>query len=164
LALHVMLIDRQNLLAPATTAAFRSIGWGAEAITMDVHEWLRQKAPIAPDVIVANLFLHHFDGEALDNLLAGVALRTRVFIACEPQRSRVSLAGARMLGLAGCNKVTRHDAVASVHAGFSAQELSAKWPAAEQWTVRERASGLFTHCFVAVRGESPAADDAAPTR
>lgn len=158
-ALHVLLIDRQSLLAAETVAAFRALGWRADTVTMDVHAWFARETRIVPDVIVANLFMHHFEGDGLTRLLQGVAQRTGAFIACEPRRSRVSLSGARLLGLAGCNDVTRHDAVASVHAGFSNDELTQKWPAPECWTLREHGCGLFGHCFVAVRaiGEEYAA-------
>jgi hypothetical protein len=47
--------------------------------------------------------------------------------------------------------VTRHDAVVSVRAGFADRELSALWPSGMTWTLRERARGLFSHCFVASR-------------
>lgn len=150
-ALHVLLVDRQNLLTPETSAAFRSIGWRADAVTMDVHAWFAQQTRIVPDVIVANLFMHHFEGDELARLLDGIGRRTGAFIACEPRRSRFSLTGARLLGLAGCNDVTRHDAVASVHAGFSEDELSRHWPARDEWALREHGYGLFSHCFVAAR-------------
>jgi hypothetical protein len=149
--LQALLIDRQSLLAPETTASFRELGWRAQAVTIDVHAWLGQNTRIVPDVIVANLFLHHFDTAALAGLLSQIARRTNVFIACEPRRSRVALMAARTLGLIGCNDVTRHDAVASAHAGFSHEELTNAWPDRAGWTLREEAYGLFSHCFVATR-------------
>jgi len=79
------------------------------------------------------------------------AQRARMFIACEPRRSGLSLVGSRLLGLIGCNDVSRHDAVVSVRAGFDGKELSALWSARRAWKLQERANGVFSHCFVACR-------------
>jgi hypothetical protein len=47
----------------------------------------------------------------------------------------------------GANDVTRHDAVASVRAGFRERELSALWPQDRAWTLRECGVFPFTHAF-----------------
>jgi hypothetical protein len=67
----------------------------------------------------------------------------------------VSLAGSHLLGLIGCNDVTRHDAVLSVHAGFRGTELSELWREAQPdgWTLRESAAGPFGHLFSASRAQ-----------
>ena len=124
---RITLVDRQPVVSPQTRAGFARHRWEARVETADVFDWLAE-AP-ACDAIVANLFLHHFEDGALARLLAGVAARTRCFVACEPRRSTLALTGSRLLGLIGCNDVTRHDAVASVRAGFEAEELSRLWPA-----------------------------------
>lgn len=103
------------------------------------------------DVAFVNLFLHHFNETELRQMLATVAARCRVFIACEPRRSSFALLASRGVGLIGCNDVTRHDAVASVRAGFQNNELSRLWPAAPHWTLTEKPAGLFSHLFVARR-------------
>ena len=156
-AMDVVLLDRQSLVSLATSERLGSIGWKAHAVAADVFAWLAQ--PTAPifDLIVANLFLHHFDAARLAVLLALVAMRTRVLIACEPRRSGRALLGSHLLGAVGCNDVSRHDAVVSVRAGFRNQELSGLWPAAGAWTLREHAHGLFSHCFVAARAGGNAA-------
>jgi hypothetical protein len=46
--------------------------------------------------------------------------------------------------------VTRHDAVASVHAGFAGRELSRLWPG-EGWRLWEGLTLPFTHVFSARR-------------
>ena len=56
----------------------------------------------------------------------------KAFVACEPRRSAFALLGARMVFALGANDVTRHDAVASVRAGFRGRELSGLWPTARQ--------------------------------
>lgn len=146
----VTLVDRQPADEPGARERLRARGWEAAWIRCDVFDWLaRDAGPF--DAIVANLFLHHFEAPALEALLAGVARRTAVFIACEPRRSRPALWGARLLGLAGCNGVTRHDAVVSVRAGFRDGELSRAWPRGGGWRLQERGRGLFSHGFVARR-------------
>jgi len=150
-AMDVVLLDQQSLVSPATSGKFVSMGWRAQAVTADVFARLAQPAEPIFDVIVANLFLHHFDAARLAVLLSLVAQRTRVLIACEPQRSGRALLGSHLLGVIGCNDVSRHDAVVSVRAGFRNQELSGLWPVGTAWTLREHAHGLFSHCFVASR-------------
>ena len=151
---HVVLLDRQDIVSARTHEEFVSMGWQAEAVTADVFEWLAQSADRVFDVIIANLFLHHFDTARLTLLLSLAAQRARTFIACEPRRSGLALVGSHLLGIVGCNDVSRHDAVVSVRAGFDGRELSALWPATRAWTLRERAHGLFSHCFVASRVNS----------
>ncbi len=128
---------------------FAAHGWRAKAIEADVFDWLRETAAV--DAIVANLFLHHFEPPRLAEMLALAAVRARVFVACEPRRSAFALNGARLLGLAGCNDVSRHDAVVSVRAGFRDGELASLWPKDAAWELREGARGLFSHVFVARR-------------
>ena len=148
---RVMLVDRHPAVREETVAVMASDGLRTRVIRTDVFDWLTGPSTPHCDVIVANLFLHHFGEEALGRLLARIAAKTRFFIACEPRRSRMALAGARLLGLAGCNDVTRHDAVVSVRAGFVDGELTALWPREEGWALEERARGLFSHAFVAER-------------
>lgn len=144
------LLDQQSIVEPATVGDLARRGWKAQPVQADVFAWLAT-AGSASDAIIANLFLHHFETAALARMLALIAARTRCFVACEPRRSGVALAGSRLLGLVGCNDVTRHDAVTSVRAGFRDGELSALWPHAGGWDLQEGARGLFSHCFVARR-------------
>jgi hypothetical protein len=148
-AVAAHLVDRQDIFDGATRAALASRGWNAVALQCDVFEWLEKTGAV--DVIVANLFLHHFEPPRLAAMLALAAKRARLFIACEPRRSAAALAGARLLGLVGCNDVSRHDAVVSVRAGFAGDEISSLWPDAGGWTLRETARAPFSHLFVAAR-------------
>ncbi len=145
-----VLVDRQNLVRAETRQAFQALGWDVQVVQADVFEWLAQPGPPA-DWLLANLFLHHFQTERLSELLAFAAARTHVFVACEPRRAALPLAASRLLGLIGCNAITRHDARVSVRAGFAGGELSALWPSVVRWQLRDQASGLFSHCFVARR-------------
>ena len=151
----VMIADRRPIVSVETRACFAHLGWRCESLTGDVLETLPL---IKPDIVTANLFLHHLDDAALGQLLALVAGQAGGFVACEPRRSAFALAGARMVFALGANDVTRHDAVASVRAGFLGGELSSLWPqGAPGWTLGERGVFPFTHLFHAMAPGSQAA-------
>ena len=117
----------------------------------DVFDWLA--TPVADEIIIANLFLHHFEDARLAELLGKISCRAKLFIAVEPHRfARPSLVG-QLLWFIGCNDVTRHDAVISIRAGFAGAEISALWPDQTKWQLTERCSGPFSHLFVARRLE-----------
>jgi hypothetical protein len=147
----VVLVDRQPVVGRDTEKAFTALGWETETIASDVFDWLTRPGGPLADLMIANLFLHHFREEQLLELFRLAADRTRVFLACEPRRSALALQASRLLGWIGCNDVTRHDAVISVRAGFAGRELSSLWPERERWHLQEEAGGLFSHCFVAQR-------------
>ena len=155
---QVVLLDRQPLVADATVRALTALGCHVRIATADALEWLARPSTPVFDVMIANLFLHHFDDVELGSLLARVAARSRVFVACEPRRSKPALAAARLLWAIGCNDVSRHDAAISVRAGFAGRELTALWPAGGGWTLRESAAAPFSHCFVAARDAGGLAD------
>ncbi len=148
----VGLLDRREAVRPETRAAFGALGWTVEVITADVFDWL-ERPEAQTDILVANLFLHHFQPGSLAELLALAARRTKLLAVCEPRRSAVALAASRLLGCIGCNDVTRHDAVVSVRAGFVGTELSGLWPVGPEWRLREEGARLFSHAFVAVRAD-----------
>jgi hypothetical protein len=134
-----------------TRNGFAALGWTCEMLTGDIFDTL----PAArPDIVTANLFLHHLEDTALARLLALVAGQSKGFIACEPRRSARALLGARLVFALGANDVTRHDAPASVRAGFAGTELSALWPQASGWALREQAGFPFTHLFCATASSS----------
>jgi hypothetical protein len=147
----VVLLDRLNVVAPQTLSGMRQVGWTPRVVVKDVFEWVAEFDDAQWDVIVANLFVHHFSSSELETLLAGIAARTKVFLCCEPRRSILALTGSHLIGLLGAGPVTRHDAVSSVHAGFRAQELSGLWPDPQNWAIQEYSAGLFSHIFLAVR-------------
>jgi len=141
---QVLIVDQRDIVAPRTRAGFEALGWRCETRPGDVFGDMP-----AADLITANLFLHHFDDAALARLLAAVAAHTGSFVACEPRRGRLALVAAHLVGLLGCNDVTRHDAVVSVQAGFAGRELSRLWP--QGWRLNEGAAFPFTHVFQARR-------------
>lgn len=140
----VMVADRRAIVGAETRACFARLGWRCENLTGDVLETLPL---IKPDIVTANLFLHHLDDATLTPLLALVARQAKGFVACEPRRSAFALAGARLVFALGANDVTRHDAVASVRAGFRGRELSSLWPQASGWQLGEHGVLPFTHLF-----------------
>ncbi len=158
-AAEITLLDRQSLVGDAMGTAFAHLGWTLRPLTMDALEWARaptqQQLTGRWDLVLANLFLHHFGDDALRALLGAVAVRSDVFIACEPRRSLPALYGSRLVSALGVSADTRHDAIVSVCAGFRGKELSRLWPAARRcWRVAERPAGLFSHLFVAARGHA----------
>jgi hypothetical protein len=152
---RLTLLDLEPCVAPATAEAIRACGWTLDVVAADALDWLAAARAQRVGVVLANLFVHHFAGERLERLLGGVAASADAFVCVEPRRARLALAGSRLLGLIGCNDVTRHDAVVSVHAGFRAREIGAAWldAGARGWTLHENAAGLFSHLFAARRGE-----------
>lgn len=149
-AFRATLVDRQPCADRTSVTALAARGWEPAAVQADAFAWLAAHG-VRYDAIVANLFLHHFQPAALAYLLARVARRTALFVACEPRRSLAGRVGASLLPLIGCNDVTRHDAAVSVRAGFLDGELAALWPERHGWRIREGRSGAFSHVFVARR-------------
>jgi hypothetical protein len=148
---RVTVVDRHDLVKPATQEQFNRLGWLLAQETGDVFAWLDRRPTQRFVAIVANLFLHHFSNGELERLLRAASRITSVFIACEPRRTRGPLLASRLLWGLGCNHVTQHDAPASVRAGFAGRELSALWPHDPHWILRERPAGAFSHLFVARR-------------
>lgn len=145
--IHTALLDLQKNVSAETLAAFSKLGWRAEAVVANVFNWPQTSNP--DEVVIANLFLHHFEDARLAELLRLISRRAKVFIALEPRRAPWPLFCSRLLRAIGCNDVTRHDAVVSVRAGFSGRELSSLWPDKNNWQLTEKSAGAFSHLFVA---------------
>ena len=141
-----VILDQQAIVSRKTQSAFGALGWSCEVIQGDIFETLPR---LQPDIVTANLFLHHLQDLDLKQLQGFIAARASGFVACEPRRSIFALLGAHLVFALGANDVTRHDAVASVRAGFAAHELSALWPRGEGWTLEERGVFPFTHLLTA---------------
>lgn len=151
LGVKVALLDHQSNVSGETLADFAGIGWRAEAVVADVFDWTPPEADAT--VMVANLFLHHFEDARLRKLLGKISRHATLFIAIEPHRFVGSSVVGQLLWLIGCNDVTRHDASISIRAGFAGQEISALWPDKSNWELTERRAGLFSHVFIARRRE-----------
>jgi len=157
-AVELTLLDRQALVKKKTVDAYAQLNWKVNIETADVTDWIQKSFPAQRekierwDLIVVNLFLHHFEGTMLVNLLNAIAGSGNRFFACEPRRSYLALTGSHLIGALGANAVTREDAVLSVHAGFRDAEITKLWQqTGRQWKVSEYSAGLFSHCFSAHR-------------
>ena len=156
---ELTLLDQQDLVSSQTIKAYSQFGWIVAVQKTDVLEWANN-ATEQYDLIIANLFLHHFSSDQLLILFQRIKLQTNCFFACEPRRHWLALAGSHLVGLIGANQVTKMDAVISVHAGFRDQELSTLWSTekhsisqrfGESWNINEYAAGLFSHCFFSAK-------------
>jgi hypothetical protein len=151
---ELVLVDQRHSVGQDVVAALRAHGWNPRVEQIQALDWL-ESASRQPDTwIFASLFLHHFEPEPLRPLLARIAEIASLVCACEPRRSRFSLAACRLLPFLGANSVTRHDAAVSVRAGFRDMELSRLWPAKSQWCLRERRAGMFSHLLVGERSDA----------
>jgi len=92
--------------------------------------------PEAAGVLVANLFLHHFEDSALGSLGSRLG-RFDALCFNEPYRSSLAIAQGRLL-LPWVGPVTRHDMLVSIRAGFRPGELpSLLGLTGGGWRVRE---------------------------
>lgn len=146
---ELTLVDRLRVVQPGTLHALRELGWRASLAQADVFHWLERSAPV--DVVIANLFLHHFEVNQLERLFVQLQRVARVFAACEPKRFSFPRLAGGLVRLIGCNSVTRHDAIVSIGAGFRGEELSTLWANDGSWKVQEGAVGLFSHRFFCER-------------
>ncbi len=82
---------------------------------------LTKIVPPSGGVLVANLFLHHFEGEAL-RVLRNLCENFEVLIFNEPNRAILPhFLGATLWPM--INRVTRHDMHVSIRAGFAGSEI-----------------------------------------
>lgn len=153
---QLTLLDRLDVVDPATLAAFAELGWSVRVEVIDVLDWAALDPASAPrwDLITTAMFLHHFEGAQLDAILAAVVSRADRFFVCEPRRTWLTWTMSHFVGAIGGNAVTRQDAVLSVEAGFRDDELAALWPGAGAvWSSRNFGAGLFSQCLAAQRRE-----------
>jgi hypothetical protein len=92
-----------------TLDGIRKVGWTRRVVVTDVSEWLAKRDDTLWDVVIANLFVHHFSPGELQRLLVGIASRTNVFLCCEPRRSFLALTGSHLIGLLGAGPVRSWD-------------------------------------------------------
>ncbi len=146
----VTLLDRQRTVNPETVESYRTLGWEVTTVCEDALLWAQQSAHRYYDLTVATLFLHHFHDSELRELLRGVVSQSRAFIAIEPRREMLAKAGSRLIGLLGANAVTREDAVKSVDAGFTGDEITTAWSSIDKaWWTQEFRVLPFSHGFIA---------------
>jgi hypothetical protein len=99
----------------------------------------RSATPIQGGVLIANLFLHHFEGAALQQL-GKLCKGFEILLFSEPQRAKIPhLLGALVNPLV--NRVTRHDMHVSIDAGFVEDELPALMSLSpSDWQIQEHST------------------------
>lgn len=129
-------------LAPRPDDLPTSVGW----LEGDVFECFQPRA-----CVVANLFLHHFDGAQLAAL--GEAMRgAESLCVCEPLRSRLAMVESHSL-FPFVGRVTRHDMRVSIRAGFRPGELpDLLGLGAAGWRWSESTNLLGAYRLIATRG------------
>lgn len=104
------------------------------------------------EIIVANLFLHHFSEEALECLGRKLPKSCRLILVCEPYRSPYYKILASTLRWVGASRVTLHDARVSIEAGFQGMELpEALRLSANHWTVQISRTWMGAYHLLAER-------------
>ena len=104
------------------------------------------------EIVVANLFLHHFTTEQLRLLGTRLSPVTRMIVAAEPARRWIHrLSGRLFCELAELNHVQRHDMRASICAGFRGAELRDALGLGREWQVDGHEHPLGGYRFIAWR-------------
>jgi hypothetical protein len=147
--IRVQLLDMAPVVSQTTLEGFHQLGWSAEILQVNLHDWVRSAHPC--DLIIANLFLHHFRDDELRRFFKAFSEVTKTFVSCDPRRWRPALFSSHFLWAIGCNRITQHDAIVSIRAGFRDRELSALWPASSPFRLREQPGGYASHLFFAQR-------------
>jgi hypothetical protein len=103
--------------------------------------------------VIGNLIFHQFSDGDLAALGEKLREHSRVIVACEPARRRLSQILYRIVGpLFGANQVSLHDAHVSIAAGFRGDELPRGLGlAAARWAWRCTTTVLGAYRMVAVR-------------
>jgi hypothetical protein len=99
-------------------------------------DWLATTRDLAPTVVLANLFFHHFEAVALREWGLAAARSARVIICREPARHRAWMRHA--LAPLGLHPITWHDMAASIRAGFLGDELPSALGLSRRWLVKTR--------------------------
>ena len=148
-------LARHGVCAPADLHGFdlapRPVDWPAEA-DWTQGDLLHEPLPES-EVLVANLFLHHLQDDALVELGRRLPARARVLIAVEPARRRMHACNGDLLcRVARLHPITRHDLPVSVRAGFRSGELPIRLGLGPDWQiVHDRESWLGGCRLLAVR-------------
>lgn len=108
----------------------------AEQVIWRQGDILTNHPPAGGGVLVANLFLHHFEGESLLKI-GRICDGFDVLVFTEPDRAALPhLLGASLWPLV--NRVTRHDMHVSITAGFAAGDMPRLLGLDRKtWTIRE---------------------------
>ncbi len=130
-------------LAPRPETLDREITWHR-------GDLFKAPPPNQAGVLVANLFLHHFEGEALATLGQWLE-KSEVLVFNEPDRCQMPhLLGTLMHPW--INRVTQHDMHVSIRAGFAAGEMTRLLGLNKpHWQIRETSTWRGARRVVACR-------------
>lgn len=104
------------------------------------------------EVLIANLFLHHFQPGQLQTLGRQIPGETRMILAAEPARYRMhTVMGRFFCSLAELNWVTRYDMQVSIRAGFRRMELPQSLGLGNDWQMEVRETLFGSYRLMALR-------------
>ena len=134
----------------AMDLAGRPAAWPAEA------KWMQGDFTVSPlpstEIVLANLFLHHFQTEQLRALGERLSPETRLLIAAEPARQFVhTILGRLFCALTRLHPITRYDMQVSIRAGFRENELSELLGLGPEWETTASSRPFGAYRFVARR-------------
>ena len=137
-------------LAPATGLDLqpRPVGLPSE-IKWHTGDLFEQSSLPSGGVLVANLFLHHFEPDEL-KALGALMEPFELLVFSEPLRSCGILALSRCVA-PFVGSVTRHDMPVSIRAGFTMGELPTYLGLSDRWSVTETTSVLGAIRTIATR-------------
>jgi hypothetical protein len=109
-----------------------------EAIRWDRRDVFESLADAGGGILAANLFLHHFEDDALERFRPHLERFDAICIN-EPFRTQQTLLDARFM-LPFVGRATKHDMIVSIRAGFVPGELPERLGLGREWTVHEETS------------------------
>jgi hypothetical protein len=128
----------------------RPEGWPVKAHWTQ-GDVLKQALP-ETEIVISNLFLHHFTEEQLGVLGKRLSPKTRLMVAAEPARWWIySVMGQVFCAVAELNHVQRHDMQASIRAGFRGRELQEALGLGQEWQVEAHEHPLGGYRLMAWR-------------
>lgn len=106
----------------------------------------------ASQVLIANLFLHHFLPDQLFQLGRRIPAETQLILAAEPSRRSIHTWLGRLLcSIAELHPVTRYDMQVSIRAGFRSLELPLLLGLGTEWSVTAQETLLGGYRMMARR-------------
>ena len=142
-------------LAKQIHAEFPNVQFTAIDLAPEPEDWpesyvwrqgdlFEQGDALQGDLLIANLFLHHFTEEQLRNLGKLIG-NFRHIATSEPARFWQFHIMAFFANALGINYVTRHDMHVSINAGFRGEELAEALSFDENWSIRSWHSRMGSH-------------------
>ncbi len=133
--------------------AKRPVDWPPEAVWTQGDLFL-QPLPES-EVVVANLFLHHFTDEQLRVLGSRISPKTRLILAAEPERRWMhTVMGRFFCWLAELHPITQFDMQVSIRAGFRGEELARSLGLdVQEWRWECSATVLGGYRLIAMRND-----------